>query len=495
MLSGLLLIITPAYGLLPPIFVSDVNPASFTINSRSKVLSGSDISIYIHPDANTEITEQLQITPYPLYSHSHSVHSAWEIRKEKESVRQIIHSLNISQVAVSGCMPSTTYYFTVSSDQKIYSVTTALHNRFIYHAPQLIVHFPHSHDSFNPDGFLVLAISPLAMYPVSAIVGDGISERAIVNLSNLFDADGINLNTDSGVDIQVIAQGEPLTPVTKSIHLESSETFDVATSYSILMNTPPTFIPIASQQLTEDQLHQFILKTNDLETAAGQLMITAQSSNTALIPDDNIKITYTGADYIVSVEPARFQSGSAFITLTISDAYDVTWTTFMVNVQKQQPALLGDFNEDGKLALDDLIIVLQVLSSMDPSIARLSAAIDSEKIMIEDAIYIIFKISGIVYHSGDYNPPDFTININEMLRLIQLHNADGYHCDSNSEDGYAIEKSDTLIACPFHSSDFAHDNMLSDWMIDDLELNRFIEFYNADGYVPDNNSMDGFRPK
>jgi len=710
LLVGVLLIIAPAYGLLPPVFVSDVTPTSFTLNSRLKELSPSDISVFIGSEAETDITEKLRLTPYPLHAHTDSIHSAWETRQEKESLRQRMQSLHISQVAVSGCMPSSTYYVTISSDQQIYSVTTALYNRFIYHAPQLIVHFPKSHASFNPNGFLILAQSPLAIYPVSAIVGDGIPERAIVNLSNLFDAEGLNLNTDLGVDIQVTAQGEQLTPVIQDIHLEPSDTFDVASSYSMLINKPPTFTPVASQQLTEDQLHQINLKINDLETAAGHFTITAQSSNIELIPNENIEITYTGKDYTVSIEPARFQSGTAAITLTISDSYDVTWTAFqvdvepvantpifggispingsedssvvlsffiglidkdgsevleniclkglppggsisfpaifeapcwtlentdepflyyypppndhtdfdlivsyqsrelenndiarattsieiimepvndppvisgiadmvmnentisqpiaftvsdidhpanqlqvsvssdtqtlfpqssfsiegtenkryltiqpapnqsgkgeiiisvsdgeisaerrfMINVLKQQPAIMGDFSGDGTLSLDDLIIVLQAISNMDPPISRLSAAIDSEHILLEDALYIIFKISGIVYHSGDYNPPDLKININEMLRLIQLHNADGYHCDSSTEDGYALEKSDALNACPFHSSDFAHDNLISDWAIDDFELNRFIDFYNADAYVPDKHSIDGFRPK
>ena len=709
--AGMLLTLSTSYALVPPVFVSDVTPASFTINSTNKVLSQSDISVFTDPEANNEITAQLQLNPYPLHAHSDDIQSAWESRQEKESLRQRMKSLNISQIAVSGCMPATTYYFTVSSDQKIYSVMTALINQFVHHAPQLIVHFPQSHEFFSPNGSLILAQSPLSIYPVSAVVGDGKSEQAVVNFSNLFDKDGLNLNTDSGLDIQLIAQGAQLAPISRHLHLDSLETFDVANSYSIMINTPPKFEPISSQQLTEDQLHRFIIKTKDLETATGQLDISAQSSNPILIPNDNIKITYTGTDYAVSVEPARYQSGSASITLTISDSYDVTWTTiqidvepvanlplmayvspihgqedssgiilsfsinlldndgseilenicltglpkggklsapaifedpcwtiettdglslnyipppndhtdfelkvsyqsrelenndiaaatssikiivepvndppvisnisdmiihensiskpiaftvtdidhpsnqlqvtvssdmqtlfpqssfhlqgteskryltiqpaphqsgqgeivvivsdgettdesrFMVNVLQYQPDLLGDFNGDGILSLDDLVIALQAITNMNLSTCYSSASLDSKQIFIEDVLYIIFKLSGIVYHSGDYNPPDLSMNISEMLRLVQLYNAGGYHCDRSSEDGYAPEKSDTLNTCPFHSSDFAHDDIMPDWVIDDIELSRFIQLYNAECYVPDKNSIDGFRPR
>ena len=709
--TGLLLNLSVSFALMPPVFVSDVTPDAFRINSGSKALSISDISVFISSEMTYDITEQLFITPYPLFAHSDLIQSSWEQRLEQEELRQKMKALNIAQIDVSNCMHATTYYFTVSPDQRVYSVTTALQNRFISHAPQLIVHFPQSHESFNPNGFLVIAQSPLAMYPVSSIVGDGISERAVVNLSNFFDVDGFNVMTDQGIDIHVLAQGAQVTPSERYVHLENTETFDVASSYSILINTPPTFEPVDSQQIIEGQPHEFIIKTNDLETLDGQLQITAQSSNTELIPDENIDITYTGTDYAVSVVPVRLQSGTALITLTISDTYDVTWTTFQIdvepvaniplmsyispvygaedspniflsfsiglldkdgsevlenicltglppggklsspaifedpcwtlettddlflkyvpppndhtdfdlkvsyqsrelenndiaatsstikviispvndppnissisdrvmnenstsqpiaftvtdidhsanqlqvsvtsdsqslfpqsafhlqgtenkryltihpapnqsgkgeivvtvsdgelidqthfeiNVLKYQPERLCDFNGDDILSLEDLIIALRVITKMNPSVCYQSASINSSQIKIEDALYIIFKLSGIVYHSGDYNPSDLKININEMLRLIQFYNAGGYHCDTNSEDGYAPEKSDTLNACPFHSSDFAHDNILADWEIDDVELNRFIQFYNADGYVPDKNTVDGFRPK
>ncbi len=42
-------------------------------------------------------------------------------------------------------------------------------------------------------------------------------------------------------------------------------------------------------------------------------------------------------------------------------------------------------------------------------------------------------------HSADFNPPDFKINLNEILRVIQLFNSFGgyYHLDPTTEDGFA----------------------------------------------------------
>ena len=39
-------------------------------------------------------------------------------------------------------------------------------------------------------------------------------------------------------------------------------------------------------------------------------------------------------------------------------------------------------------------------------------------------------------HSSDYNPQDWTINLSELLRLIQLYKAAGYTTCAEGEDGF-----------------------------------------------------------
>ncbi len=92
------------------------------------------------------------------------------------------------------------------------------------------------------------------------------------------------------------------------------------------------------------------------------------------------------------------------------------------------------------------------------------------------------------YHKADQDQ-NGRIGISELLRVIQLFNSGGYHCDAAGEDGYAPgAPGDT--ACAFHSSDYAP----ADWSISISELLRLIQFYNFGGYHPCAEGEDGFCP-
>ena len=81
------------------------------------------------------------------------------------------------------------------------------------------------------------------------------------------------------------------------------------------------------------------------------------------------------------------------------------------------------------------------------------------------------------FHAGDQNQ-DFRFSLQELLRVIQYYNADGYHCDPGSEDGYAPGPGDR--SCTPYSSD--HEPQ--DWRIGLAEVMEIIEFYNLHCYQP-----------
>jgi len=80
------------------------------------------------------------------------------------------------------------------------------------------------------------------------------------------------------------------------------------------------------------------------------------------------------------------------------------------------------------------------------------------------------------YHSADKNN-DSTIDLSELLRVIQFFNFGSYHCQQGSEDGYAPGEG-TDYGCPPHTSDYKP----QDWKIDLSELLRLIQFFNSGGY-------------
>jgi hypothetical protein len=85
------------------------------------------------------------------------------------------------------------------------------------------------------------------------------------------------------------------------------------------------------------------------------------------------------------------------------------------------------------------------------------------------------------------NPRDYKISLSELLRFIQLYNSDSYHCgDFGIEDGYAPGDGDK--SCTPHDTDYKP----QDWSINISELLRLIQIYNSSGYQIDPDGEDGF---
>lgn len=82
------------------------------------------------------------------------------------------------------------------------------------------------------------------------------------------------------------------------------------------------------------------------------------------------------------------------------------------------------------------------------------------------------------------------ISLTELLRMVQLFNADALHCDGAGEDGFA--PGGGAQDCTPHSGDYAPQN----WVISLSELLRAVQYFNSSGYTwcPAGGSEDGFCP-
>lgn len=69
------------------------------------------------------------------------------------------------------------------------------------------------------------------------------------------------------------------------------------------------------------------------------------------------------------------------------------------------------------------------------------------------------------------------LSLPEVLRVIQLYNTGGHHCEDATEDGYAPGPG--RENCQAHSADYGP----VDWSINLGELLRVIQIYNAGGYT------------
>ncbi len=95
------------------------------------------------------------------------------------------------------------------------------------------------------------------------------------------------------------------------------------------------------------------------------------------------------------------------------------------------------------------------------------------------------------YHTADINV-DSRIDLDELLRVIQLYNTGGFHCSPGTEDGYAPGYSPMTQTCSHHAADYSGSG--SNWIIDIGELLRVIQIYNSGYYYscPDVGTEDGF---
>ena len=103
-------------------------------------------------------------------------------------------------------------------------------------------------------------------------------------------------------------------------------------------NTPPTITTVSDQSIfTGGSTLPQAFTVGDAETAPANLTVTATSSNQALIPNANISLGGSGADRTVMATAVSGQTGTATITLTVSDGQASAGTTFNVTVNPGTP--------------------------------------------------------------------------------------------------------------------------------------------------------------
>src|SRR5436190_296235 len=86
------------------------------------------------------------------------------------------------------------------------------------------------------------------------------------------------------------------------------------------VNDPPTISSVANQSTDEDTPTAAIpFSIGDVETPAGNLIVSVRSSNPDLVPDANILFGGSGSNRTVTLRPATNQFGSTTITLTVRD--------------------------------------------------------------------------------------------------------------------------------------------------------------------------------
>jgi hypothetical protein len=127
-------------------------------------------------------------------------------------------------------------------------------------------------------------------------------------------------NTTPDVFVQNLAASVPLTG-----------TFAITITP---VNDAPTISAIADQKIPMNSTTATLdIIIDDTDTRVNALYLTAQSSNPTLVPKANMVLGGSGANRTMRIAPAANQTGTATITLTVSDDAASTETSFLLRVQ------------------------------------------------------------------------------------------------------------------------------------------------------------------
>ncbi|HVU24151.1 MAG TPA: tandem-95 repeat protein [Opitutus sp.] len=152
--------------------------------------------------------------------------------------------------------------------------------------------------------------------------------------SNLADGGfyaGATTGTLSVTGATLAISGEQLRCV--ATNSAGSAVTSVVTLTVLPVNTAPTISAIATQTVNEDTPSAAIAFTvGDAESAAGDLLVTATSSNTALVPSAGIVLGGSGSARTVALTPSPDANGATTITITVSDGALTSSSSFVLNV-------------------------------------------------------------------------------------------------------------------------------------------------------------------
>ena len=172
------------------------------------------------------------------------------------------------------------------------------------------------------DGALLGPLSPLPSEPANTLKGQrtlaivpATDQNGIANIT-------VTVKDDEGIESQVAIK---LT--VRSVNDRPTLTLrkKIAPTLDSLGNSINASITILEDKVTADDTTDSKLLELDVtdganETPVGNLAIAKASSNTDLVPVDNIVISGTGNRRTMTITPLANKNGSAVITLTLSDA-------------------------------------------------------------------------------------------------------------------------------------------------------------------------------
>ena len=154
-------------------------------------------------------------------------------------------------------------------------------------------------------------------------------------------------------------------------------------------NEFPSISTITNQTIRMDTLSpQWPFTIGDLETPAGNLNVSASSSDLALLPNENIFLAGTDSNRTVQVLPAGGRSGNVMVTVIVTDEIgNATSTSFVVTVlPNNTPPTISSFTNYHSVANTPLAPIPFTIGDTESSPGTLTVtATSSNPTLLPDA--------------------------------------------------------------------------------------------------------------
>lgn len=200
------------------------------------------------------------------------------------------------------------------------------------------------------------AITPLTMHTITATS----SNTTLVPNANIVPGGSGATRT---VTITPVGQVDVDTNVTITLRVSDGDLWSEKSFVLTVKpgaNTPPTITTIPDQTTTSGVPKLNIPFTvGDVQTAPDQLVVTAVSNNQTLLPNANIVLGGSGADRTISVTPAAGKSGTATVTVSVTDKVPAGQTpattskSFLLTVVANTPPEIFYYEGNQTLLLDE----------------------------------------------------------------------------------------------------------------------------------------------
>jgi Metallo-peptidase family M12/Bacterial Ig domain len=193
--------------------------------------------------------------------------------------------------------------------------------------------------------------------PVSGTIASGLTAHTTVTITDI-DTAGSALVLSTGSSNTAVLPNANVA-VTISNTTSTTRTFDVAmtpapgqagssvvtltasdgvatavTTFALTVTVPqpPAIAPIGAQATPEDTPRDIAFTVSDGDTPLDTLVVTATSSNTALVPNANLAVAGSGTNRTLTATPTANQSGATTITVVVNDGVTSAQTSFVLTV-------------------------------------------------------------------------------------------------------------------------------------------------------------------